>query len=260
MYGVYPVWLCTGHVTTVDMCGARATATGSRRITPKDRILKIPRIRGTRVHRSDSGSRPRRRIALGRLRGNRLALPTCVLGATRAAAADSVEDAPTPHVPICPACRQEGREHKTALEPGRHFICANCGARWLRQTLGLSLDAAFASQRTHLVDGGLWACRASAATTRPRPVVASSKKGSLLFMQHSRSDSNLDPPHVRSAARRGLAHSRRSSPTEPTGAAKRVARCGIWQTSGSRRRTTVMVAKANAALTEPKNAVQRIWF
>jgi hypothetical protein len=54
------------------------------------------------------------------LYGNRLALPNRVLGATRAVAADNVADAPTPHVPICPNCGQEGREHRGHPEPGRH--------------------------------------------------------------------------------------------------------------------------------------------
>ena len=37
MYGVDP-GVRTGHVTTVGMCGARATATGSRRSAPRIRI------------------------------------------------------------------------------------------------------------------------------------------------------------------------------------------------------------------------------
>jgi hypothetical protein len=36
-------------------------------------------------------------------------------------------------IPICPKCRQEGREHATRPEPGRHFICVACGARWTGQ-------------------------------------------------------------------------------------------------------------------------------
>ena len=55
---------------------------------------------------------------------NRFAPLNSVLGATHAGAADNVADAPTPHVPICPNCRQEGREHKTPPEAGRHFMCA----------------------------------------------------------------------------------------------------------------------------------------
>jgi hypothetical protein len=50
-----------------------------------------------------------------------LHLPIRVLRAKRAGAADNVEGAPTHHVPICPTCRQQGREHKH-LEPGRQFI------------------------------------------------------------------------------------------------------------------------------------------
>jgi hypothetical protein len=64
----------------------------------------------------------RRRSRWAALRGNTLAPRTRVLGATRAVAADNVADAPTPHVPICPNCGQEGREHNTSPEPGRHFI------------------------------------------------------------------------------------------------------------------------------------------
>ena len=108
----------------LGICGVRATRLD-------DRDPKIPRIVAF-VYIEETAVTDRQRSRWAVLVAIGFSTDP-VLGATRAVAADNVADAPTPYVPICPNCGQEGREHTSSPEPGRHFICVVCDTRWTVQ-------------------------------------------------------------------------------------------------------------------------------